>query len=254
VQSLKKSIMSTHKTAMILAAGKGTRLEKLTAKKPKALVEVNGICLIDRVIKKLVQAGFTHFVINVHHFANQLIEHLKTADYQHLKIDISDESTKLLETGGGILKARHFFSDSQYVLVHNVDILTNLDFETICSEFEKSADEAWLLTQNRISTRKLLFQKQQLIGWHHIHKNVFKWVNDSQPYYTELAFSGIHLFKPKLFEPFTVQHCSVIDLYLELAKSNQIKSKEINPEFWFDIGKINEYEAIEHYFKQIENN
>ncbi len=246
--------MSTHKTALILAAGKGTRLEKLTAKKPKALVKVNGICLIDRVIKKLEQAGFTHFVINVHHFANQLIEHLKSTDYQHLKIDISDESAELLETGGGILKARHFFANSNCVLVHNVDILTSLDFKTICSEFEKSADEAWLLTQNRVSSRKLLFQRQQLIGWHHINQEIFKWVNEPQTQFNELAFSGVHLFKSKLFESFKVQHCSVIDLYLELAQSNQIKSKEINPEFWFDLGKITEYEAIERYFKQTENN
>jgi NDP-sugar pyrophosphorylase family protein len=246
--------MSAHKTAMILAAGKGTRLEKLTAKKPKALVKVNGVCLIDRVIQNLEQAGFNHFVINVHHFANQLIEHLNSTDYQHLRIDISDESNELLETGGGILKARQFFADSKYVLVHNVDILTSLDFKTICSVFEKSTDEAWLLTQNRVSSRKLLFQNQQLIGWHHINQEIFKWVNEPQTQYSELAFSGIHLFKPKLFEPFKVQHCSVIDLYLELAQSNQIKSKEINPKFWFDLGKIAEYEAIERYFKQIENN
>jgi NDP-sugar pyrophosphorylase family protein len=246
--------MSDHKTAMILAAGKGTRLEKLTAKKPKALVKVNDMFLIDRVIQNLEQAGFNHFVINVHHFANQLIEHLNSAKYSHLKIDISDESNELLETGGGILKARQFFADSNYVLVHNVDILTSLDFKTICGEFEQSTDEAWLLTQNRVSSRKLLFNKQQLIGWHHLDQDIFKWVNEPQIQFSELAFSGIHLFRPILFELITVQHCSVIDLYLKLSQSNQIKSKEINPEFWFDLGKIAEYEAIDRYFKQIENN
>jgi len=246
--------MSKNKTAMILAAGKGTRLDKLTALTPKALVKVNGICLIDRVIKKLEQSGFTHFVVNVHHFADQLVDHLKSDNYQHLNIDISDESQELLETGGGILKAHHFFADSDYILVHNVDILTSLNIESVCFEFEQSTDEAWLLTQNRVSGRKLLFNKQQLIGWHHLNQAVFKWVNEPQTQFTELAFSGLHLFRPKLFERFNVQHCSVIDLYLELAKTNTIKSKDINPEYWFDLGKFAEYKAIDKLFKQIENN
>ncbi|MDY0085592.1 MAG: sugar phosphate nucleotidyltransferase [Bacteroidales bacterium] len=247
--------MSTKQTAMILAAGKGTRLSELTKNQPKALVKINGISLLERVIHQLENKGFQHFVVNVHHFADQIIDHLKQTQYQHLKIDISDERETLLETGGGILNARSYFAESEIVLVHNVDILTNLDLKSITDQFEKSGDAAWLVTQDRPSTRKLLFDKnKQLIGWQHLEKSAFKWVHHPQTNYTELAFSGIHLFRPALFHKYQTKYCSIIDLYLEQAKTKDVKSIVIKPDYWFDIGKFAEFQAIEDYFKQIETN
>ncbi len=247
--------MSTKRTAMILAAGKGTRLSELTENQPKAMVKINGISLLERVIHQLENQGFKHFVVNVHHFADQIIDHLKQTQYQHLILDISDERKTLLETGGGILNARSYFAESEIVLVHNVDILTNLDLKSVTDQFEKSGDAAWLLTQDRPSTRKLLFDNnKQLIGWQHLEKSAFKWVHHPQTNYSELAFSGIHLFKPELFDKLPTRFGSIIDLYLRLAKTNAVKSKVINPGYWFDMGKFAEFQAIENYFKQIETN
>ncbi len=246
--------MSARNTAMILAAGKGTRLSALTKSQPKALVKVNGVSLIERVIRKLENNGFEHFVINVHHFADQITEHLKQSKYQHLKIDISDESTSLLDTGGGILNARKYFENSHLVLVHNVDILSNLDLKSIIKDFEETNDKAWLLTQERKSSRKLLFDNDyQLVGWHHKEKNRFKWVDKRVSRFTELAFSGIHLFRPELFQALPFGTDSIIDLYLQLAKSNAVKSHEIKTDYWFDIGKIAEFDANDKFIQQLES-
>lgn len=239
---------------MILAAGKGTRLSALTKNQPKALVKVNGVSLLERVIRQVENNGFEHFVINVHHFADQITAHLKQSKYQHLKIDISDESTSLLNTGGGILNARKYFIKSDLVLVHNVDILSNLDLKSITKDFEKTNDKAWLLTQERKSSRKLLFDNDyQLVGWHHKEKNRFKWVDKKISNFSELAFSGIHLFRPELFQALPFGTDSIIDLYLQLAKSNAVKSHEIKADYWFDIGKIAEFDANEKLIQKIEN-
>ncbi|HOI31342.1 MAG TPA: sugar phosphate nucleotidyltransferase [Bacteroidales bacterium] len=245
--------MSTKRTAMILAAGKGTRLAELTQDQPKALVKINGVSLLERVIINLEKQGFRHFVINVHHFADQIIAHLQQPQYQQLNINISDERDAFLETGGGLLKARNFFTNSKSVLVHNVDILTNPDLMAITTQFEKSGDMAWLLTQERHSGRKLLFNKtQELIGWKHLEKSEFKWVDQAFTNYTELAFSGIHLFKPVMLDKLQTRYGSIIELYLRLAKTNAVKSRLIKPDYWFDMGKFAEFHTIENYFKQIE--
>ena len=256
-------------TAMILAAGLGTRLKALTQDKPKALVPLNGKPLLQHCIENLTANGFHHIVINVHHFGEQIIDFVEHHQFD-ADIEISDERDLLMDTGGGIVKATPLFKDSKTVLVHNVDIISNVDLRAIGQQFLASGDDAWLLTQERETNRKLLFDVNgQLMGWENKAEQQYKWVHDSQSalrpfegpqgpqaqgpslYYKEMAFSGLHFFRSDLFAGFEEKPQSVIDLYLKLAKDNRILSKTIQPDYWFDLGKPEQLLAAENYIKTL---
>ena len=142
-------------TAMILAAGLGTRLKALTQDKPKALVPLNGKPLLQHCIENLITNDFHHIVINVHHFGEQVIDFVARHQFD-ADIETSDERDLLMDTGGGIVKATPLFKDSKTVLVHNVDIISNVDLRAIGQQFLASGDDAWLLTQERETNRTLL--------------------------------------------------------------------------------------------------
>ena len=243
--------MTYDTTAMILAAGLGTRLKALTQDRPKALVELNGKPLLQYCIEDLIANGFHHIVINVHHFGEQIIDFVGHHHFD-AEIEISDERDLLMDTGGGIVKASPLFKNSKVVLVHNVDIISDVNLGELSQQFLASGDDAWLLTQDRDTNRKLLFDNEnQLVGWMNKAEGQFKWVNPEKigPStlrqaqgsgtcdYQEMAFSGLHLFRSDLFAEFEVKRSSVIDLYLNLAKTNRIISKPIQPDYWFDLGK-----------------
>ena len=243
--------MTHDTTAMVLAAGLGTRLGTLTQDRPKALVELNGRPLLQHCIENLITNGFHHIVINVHHFGEQIIDFIETHHFD-AEIEISDERDLLMDTGGGIVKATPLFKDSKAVLVHNVDIISNVDFGEISRQFLNSGDDAWLLTQDRETNRKLLFRDDdQLIGWRNKADGNFKWVYDSFGQFQELAFGGLHFFRSDLFAEFEVKRSSVIDLYLQLAKNNRILSKPIQPDYWFDLGKPEQLQAAEDYLNTL---
>lgn len=244
-----------NRTAMILAAGLGTRLKELTADKPKALVEVAGKTLLERNLENLAQNGFNTIIVNIHHFGEQIIRFLESCNsafripHSELNIYLSDERGMLMDTGGGIVQALPFFHDTEAVLVHNVDILSDVDLRGCYDGFIQSGDDAWLLTQDRQTARKLLFDEQQkLIGWRNLNEDSFKWVNEPKQQYKELAFSGMHIFKPSLFSEYTWQRYSIIDLYLQQAQAHAVRSVEISPTYWFDLGKIADFERINHFF------
>lgn len=238
-------------TAMILAAGLGTRLKELTHDKPKALVEINGKPLLQHTIEALISNGFHHIVINVHHFGQQIIDFVNSHAFD-AEIRISDERDLLMDTGGGIVKASSLFQDSEVVFVHNVDIISNVNLKEISQQFIDSKDDAWLLTQNRETSRKLLFdQNHQLIGWKNKAEERYKWVNEVHDDYQEMAFSGMHIFRRDLFANFEERPASVIDLYLELAQQKRIISHPINPGFWFDLGKAEQLQSIEKQLNKI---
>ena len=247
--------------AMILAAGLGTRLGALTQDKPKALVALNGKPLLQLCIENLIANGFYHIVINVHHFGEQIIDFVTHNKFDAV-IQISDERNQLMDTGGGIIQATPIFKDSKSVLVHNVDIISDVNLGELSRQFLASGDDAWLLTQDRVSSRKLLFRDDdQLIGWTNKVEQLFKWVNESEPAlrraqgpslsYKEMAFSGLHFFRSDLFAEFEVKRSSVIDLYLYLAKTNRIISKPIHPEYWFDLGKPEQLQAAKSYLNNL---
>ncbi len=225
------------RTAFILAAGLGTRLKELTANTPKALVSINKKPLLKVLLEELIKQDFNHIVINIHHFGEQIIEFLRTNNYPNVDIEISDERPLLMDTGGAILQALPYFAQSEAVLVHNVDVLTDVDLKGFYDNFCRSDDAAWLLTQERNSKRKLVFDN---------HDNFLgRFNNETDEYDGDgalpndcklLSFSGIHLFKPEYFKDFEVKPCYVFGLYQKIAENHRVTSKLIYPDYWFDLG------------------
>ncbi|MGB1243748.1 MAG: sugar phosphate nucleotidyltransferase, partial [Chitinophagales bacterium] len=156
--------------AMIFAAGLGTRLRPLTNDKPKALVEVNGKPLLEIVILQLKRYGFRDIVVNVHYFAKQIIRFLEAKNNFGIHIQISDESDLLLETGGGLQKAKHFLcSDDEPFLVHNVDILSDINLKALYQSHLEGSPLATLVVRNRKTSRYLLFDEtNRLCGWKNV--------------------------------------------------------------------------------------
>ena len=223
------------RTAFILAAGLGTRLKELTSDKPKALVSINNMPLLEVLLKELIKQDFNHIVINIHHFGEQIIEYLKGRN--DVTIEISDERPLLMDTGGAILQALPYFKDSEAVLVHNVDVLTNVDLKGFYDDFCKSDDAAWLLTQERNSKRKLVFDtKDNFLGRFNNETNDYDG-NGALPNNCKLlSFSGIHIFKPEYFKDFEVKPCYIFELYRQIAVNHKVISKLIHPDYWFDLG------------------
>lgn len=225
------------RTAFILAAGLGTRLKELTANTPKALVSINKVPLLKVLLEVLTKQGFNHIVINIHHFGEQIVEFLNRNDVPNVEIEVSDERPLLMDTGGAILQALPYFAQSDAVLVHNVDVLTNVDIKGFYDDFLKSDDAAWLLTQERNSKRKLVFDEQDnFLGRFNSETKDYDG-NGAIPNKCKLlSFSGIHLFKPKYFKDFEVKPCYVFELYKQVAENHKVTSKLIHPDYWFDLG------------------
>ena len=222
------------RTAFILAAGLGTRLKELTSDKPKALVSINNKPLLKVVLEELKKQDFNHFVVNIHHFGEQIIEFLND---EGIVIEVSDERPLLMDTGGAILQALPYFADSEAVLVHNVDVLTNVDLQGFYDDFCKSDDAAWLLTQERNSKRKLVFDKQDnFLGRYNTETNEYDGKGALPSDCKLLSFSGIHLFRPQYFKDFKVEPCYVFKLYQQIAENHRVTSKLIHPDYWFDLG------------------
>ena len=234
------------KQAMIFAAGLGTRLRPLTDTMPKALVRVGGEPLLHRVIMNLKSAGFERIVVNVHHFAEQIIDYLKTNDNFGLDIRISDESDALLDTGGGIRKAAPLFDPSSPILIHNVDILHNVDLAT----FYESAisHDATLMVSERQTSRYLIFNDDmRLRAWINIKTGEVK----PQPFQSteglRAAFSGLHVFSPRLF-PLMAEwpdKFGIIDFYLDACQKADIRGILNTNLRLLDVGKLDSLSEAE---------
>lgn len=242
---------------MIFAAGLGTRLHPLTDNMPKALVEINGKSLLERCLENLKKQGITRIVINVHHFSEQIIAFLKQSHFADLDILISDESEMLLDTGGGVLKASPLFVKDQPILLINVDILTNLSFQTLLQYHQKEKALATLVVRKRETSRYLLFdQNHQLTGWKNYKTGETKIsrpgdFEQSAPY----AFSGIHIIQAELIDLIQEEgKFSIIDLYLRLATSNSIKAFIDDNSTWMDLGKIEQLEDAKSLVPEMDKN
>lgn len=228
---------SDKRTAFILAAGLGTRLKELTSDRPKALVELNQKPLLEIVIDNLISQNFNHFVINIHHYGEKILDYFKTKKYENVSIEISDERDSLLDTGGAILKALPYFKDSKAVLIHNVDIITDIDFQSVYNDFTKSEDAAWLLTQERNNKRKIVFdENDNYVGRMNLETNQYDGEKEFNDDFKLLSFSGLHFIKPEYFYDFELKKCYVFDLYKEISRNNNVRSKFIQPNYWFDLG------------------
>ena len=242
--------------AMIFAAGFGTRLKPLTDTMPKALVKVGERTLLEQVIEKLANAGVDRMVINVHHFAGQIKDFLHdNANFGH-DIVISDESERLLNTGGGIKKAQSLFRCNEPILIHNVDILSNVDLQVFYKQGQ--LNEATLLVSQRQTARYLLFDADmRLVGWTNVETGEVR-----SPYKdidlkncTMLAFAGIHSFSPGLFplmDEFPDKF-GIMDFYLSVCHKVEIKGVIVNNLRLLDVGKIDSLAAAEKFMEEIIN-
>lgn len=242
--------------AMIFAAGLGTRLKPLTNTMPKALVPIAGKPLLEHVIVKLKSAGFDEIIINVHHFADQIIKFIKDNNSFGIRIEISNEQEQLLETGGGIKKAAAFFDDGKPFLVHNVDILSNVDLNAMYAQHTSSNAVATLLVSNRNTSRYLLFNEEmELEGWTNEKtgetKPVNKEINPTE--FNKLAFSGIHIISPKIFKEMEIwdSKFSIIDFYLSLIDNQKIIGYNDLDLKMVDVGKFDSLEQAEILAREI---
>ena len=234
---------------MIFAAGLGTRLRPLTDNKPKALVEFNGQTLLQWNINRLKEAGFNRIVVNVHHFAPMVIKYLEENKGFGAEIIISDESDRLLDTGGGLKKAQSYFKEGQPILIHNVDIISNIDLKALFLHNIKYQALATLAVRNRNSSRVLLFDENDLLrGWRNNLTGELKLPStESQPEKLHpFAFSGIQIIDYSLLNLITeTGKFSMIDVYLHLSKSQKIISFKHDEDYWTDVGKIEELKVAE---------
>lgn len=243
------------KQAMIFAAGLGTRLKPITNTLPKALVPINQIPLLEYVILKLKRAGFTHIVVNVHHFAQQIIDFLKCKQNYGLEIFVSDESDALLETGGGIKKASYLFNPDFPVLIHNVDIISNIDLELFYENYTADTTDALLAVSYRDTFRYFLFDNSmKLTGWTNLKTGETKPVGGMDiTSFKKLAFSGIHLISPQLIRQMEnyPDKFPITDFYLDLCTQFNIKAYIPNELKLLDVGKIDIISDAEDFLKSL---
>ena len=253
------------KQAMIFAAGLGTRLKPLTDTMPKALVRVGGQPLLWHVVMKLKAAGYERIVVNVHHFADQIISYLQANDNFGLDIRISDERDGLLETGGGIKKALPLFDPSEPILIHNVDILSNLDLSetTDLTDFSYSdhpelaksdgsgtsvkSVESVVVVSQRQTKRYLQFDDDmRLIGWKNIATGEVKG-REGRP----LAFSGIHVIGPSMFPLLKAwpERFPIMDFYLQVCADHLIRGFVPEDLRLLDVGKLDTLEQAEVFIE-----
>jgi NDP-sugar pyrophosphorylase family protein len=240
--------------AMIFAAGLGSRLKPLTNDKPKALVELDGEPFIAVVLKKLIDAGVNEVIINVHHFADLIKDYFKKNDFG-IRIEFSDESRFLIDTGGGLKKAAHFFNDGKPFFAYNVDIATNINLIDLYNEHLESEALATLAVRNRESNRKLLFNSELFLsGWENTTANELVIVNENykREELIPLAFSGVQVISPELLPMIAeVGKFSIIDVYLRLSKKEKIKAYIHDQDYWFDLGSINKLKEATNYIKEL---
>ena len=234
--------------AMILAAGLGTRLQPLTENLPKALVKIRGKTLLEIAINNLVRNGFDEIIINVHHFAEQVINFIKQNDFG-ADITISNESGKLLDTGGGLKKASQFFKDGKPFLLYNVDIISDLNLQSVYQANIKSNFIAALTVRKRESSRYLLFNSENILcGWKNTKTGELV-SNCNIELLEEFAFSGIHIIDPKIFTLMPDDEVfSMIDLYLDIMGDNKIIAHIDNDSFWLDVGKAESLKIAEENY------
>ena len=239
--------------AMIFAAGKGTRLKPITDSLPKALVKVGDKTLLQYQIEKLKQHNIRQIVINVHHFADQILDYLAENQYFGCEIHISDERDQLLETGGGLLHARDLFQPNEPILLCNVDILHNLDYTAFRAAFNQQPTLAHIVVSERTTQRYFLFDKQNILqGWENIATHQTKPQGfQPTPDQKMLAFSGIHLVAPDIFvhlqryaQTIANPAFSLTDFYLWMVGKATVTAYVPTNYKMVDIGKIEQLEQI----------
>lgn len=224
--------------AMIFAAGLGTRLKPWTDHHPKALAVVNGKSLLQRNVEYLQQHGINEVIVNVHHFADQIIEAIESNQGWGSNIAISDETDAVLETGGGLKKAAWYFQEPQDFVVMNVDMLTDFDLSVMIVQHQSAKALATLAVSSRVTSRYFLFNAaNRLCGWRNTHTGDEKIVI-ADAVLTEKAFSGIHVINSSIFSLMQQEgKFSMVDVYLSLAAEHMIQCFDHTGTKLLDVGK-----------------
>lgn len=225
--------------AFIPSAGLGTRLRPLTNDRPKALVEIEGVTLLEINILRMIEAGAKRIVVNVHHFSDKVKSFLDSKHWES-EIMVSDEHELLMDTGGGLKKAESLFLPDEPILIHNVDVLTHLDLEALVDYHLDSKSFATLCVSERNTSRYLLADEERnLIGWTNEKTGEILWSKEPAECYSKFAFSGIAVVDPLLLSelPAAIKPYPIIPEYLRLADDHTIKMKVHAAEDWLDVGK-----------------
>lgn len=224
--------------AFIPAAGLGTRLFPFTEHRPKALVEVDGVPLLKIAIDNLTRQGISRIVVNVYHFADMICDYITNRSW-NAEVIISDERNQLLDTGGGLKKAASLFSNTEPILIHNVDVLSRIQFSDLYQNHKSENNFVTLAVCKRSTSRYLLFnQVRQLIGWSNQKSGEIKWVFSEDPQFEQLAFSGIAVVEPQTLElmPPCDRPYPIVPVYLDIAKNHRISYFQHRPQDWLDVG------------------
>jgi NDP-sugar pyrophosphorylase family protein len=224
--------------AMLFAAGLGTRLKPFTDHHPKALAEVNGKTLLEHNLRYLQSFGIEDVIVNVHHFADQIEEVLNDNSGFGSWVTISDERDEVLETGGGLKRAAHYFEGEEDFVVMNVDILTKLDLGKMIEAHRESGAIATLAVMLRPSSRQLLFDENlTLCGWENVQTRQQRLSRNSD-IMEQRAFSGVQILSAALLQSITQEgKFSIIDVYLDAAKTQTIKGFDHSGNVFLDVGK-----------------
>ncbi|HEY2498855.1 MAG TPA: nucleotidyltransferase family protein [Candidatus Angelobacter sp.] len=242
--------------AMVLAAGLGTRLRPLTNDRPKALVEVNGHTLLEITLSSLHEFGIQEVIINVHHYADQVIEKVKAAKSYGMRIEFSREEV-LLDTGGGLKQAAWFLkgdtpdAETPFIL-HNVDVISSIDLHRMMEFHNASGALVTLAVQQRKTSRYLLFDEQHgLCGRRFVNEQKTEMVRPAQEI-TELAFTGIHVISPRIFPMLTEEGVfSIVPAYLRLAaQGEKVLAFRTDEYYWRDLGKPENIRQAEQDIKE----
>jgi len=241
--------------AMILSAGLGTRLRPLTDDRPKALVEVNGRTLLEITLSRLRSFGVREVIINVHHFADMIVEYLKTNVNFGMRIEVSREEA-LLDTGGGLKKAAQFFVDNsgrseEPFIVHNVDVLSTIDLRRMVQFHTENQALATLAVQDRKTSRYLLFDDQLQLCGRRSGADQPEFVGGRQQLHA-LAFSGIHVISPRFLTMMNEDGAfSIVASYLRLAaQGEKILAFRADEYYWRDLGRPENVAQAAHDLKQ----
>jgi len=235
--------------AMILAAGLGTRLKPWTDQHPKALALVNGKSLLQRNIEYLQLSGIRDVIVNVHHFADQIIDAIQTNKGWGSTITISDETDAVLETGGGLKKVAWYFTETEDFVLMNVDILTDLNLQAMILQQKKANPLATLAVSNRPTSRFFLFTaNHELCGWRNVKTGKEK-VMQKETNLEQRAFSGIHIINARIFPLITQEgKFSIVDIYLSLCNNHAIQYFDHSGSRFIDVGKPESVQLAEQLF------
>jgi NDP-sugar pyrophosphorylase family protein len=232
--------------AMILAAGLGTRLGAITESLPKALVDVAGQTALERVARRLIAVGADRLIINVHHHADRIIEHVRERDGFGVDVEFSPEPDQPLETGGGLLHAAPLFRRDAPFYLHNVDVLSPIDLGGMYAAHRRSGALATLAVSRRQTTRYLLFDEQGLCGRVDRRRGAHAEVHARGLDADSFAFSGVHVISPRLLDLIEERGAfSIVDLYMRLAAAGEtIRPYDTSEADWLEIGTPERLEAV----------